>query len=392
MTNSITPLTLGIDIEEVYETFGEGLILFHMGLQAAQYEQGERQAQRVRDGMLDLGCPMDLVRRFEAAASRINRSGDSLPDGLSPDQYSLMVSATATDLSILMGDVRGHLPSPNAELYDLGVMLARLSLCLRFVTTAVHDDELVEYHRIYLQELARVVPILTGMIQTVRELPAFNELLPHEPLQGLSQLASHLTRWDGGSDGWSQAAHAYTERFLRSIGMALGQPVSPQPETKQTPLGTEDLKDQLRELRQRVYQLYLAGDFANAEKGQRLLIDDCRRTIGPWHEMTLGVRNDLALTLLSQGRGDVAADRAYDVADETERVLGGRHAATAREQVRTLYVLMATKDFEECARFYQSKLLWLAKADPRELDPPLRQTRQELVRLVGGDSEKESGE
>ena len=60
---------------------------------------------------------------------------------------------------------------------------------------------------------------------------------------------------------------------------------------------------QLRELRGRTYQLYLARDFANAEKGQRLLIDDCRRTIGPSHELTLAAQRSRPHPLVPGPRG-----------------------------------------------------------------------------------------
>jgi hypothetical protein len=291
-----------------------------------------------------------------------------------------------------MGEVRGHLAAGDAELYDLGIMLSRLSLCLRAVTVPIPDDPmLAQYRGTYLKELARVVPIVTGMVQTVQEHPVLGEDLPPGLRRSLPLLAAHLAGWDGGSDGWSRTALARTEEVLGSIGV-VGKVAPPRPDADRSPpAANEDMVRQLRELRYRVYQFYLARDFANAEKGQRLLIDDCRRTIGPWHELTLAVRNDLALTLLSQGRGDLAAERAYDVSDDAERVLGAREPATAREQVRTLFILMATKEFNECAGFYQSKLLWLVNANPSELDPQLLDTRQQLLGLIGGGPEMVAG-
>jgi hypothetical protein len=381
---------LGSDIEEVYNVFGEGFIFRHMGLEPEMYDQVERKAQRVRDAMLELGCPMELVQRFEQAASRINRSGEPLLGGVGPEEFRRVVAATARDLSSLMGEVRGRLGTGDAELYDLGVMLSRLSMCLRAVAISVQDSTmLAQYHETYLKELDRVVPIVTRMVQAVWDRKTLGDELEPELRRTLSILADHLTRWDGGSTSWSRTAFAHTEKVFSAVGALLGKASSPRPDADQRPpVVGEEMLGQLRELRRRVYQLYLARDFANAEKGQRLLIDDCRRTIGPSHELTLAVRNDLALTLLSQGRGNLAADWASDVADEAERFLGARDPATAREQVRTLSVLMCTKPFDECFAFYQPKLLWLVLASPSDLDPGLVEIRQELLGLIGGGPEE----
>jgi hypothetical protein len=390
MTRSTTPLSLGSDIEEVYDVFGEGFIFHHMGLESEMYERVERKAQRVRDAMLELDCPLGLLQRFEGAVSRINRSGDPLPGGFGPKDFRLMVATTERDLSVLMGEIRGHLGTGDAELYDLGVMLSRLSMSLRAVAWPFSDDPmLVQYHEIYLKELTRVVPIVTRMVQAVWDREGLGDDLEPELRRSLSALENHLAGWDGGSDGWSRTAFARTEEIFAAVGALLGKALPPRPDADQRPpVAGGEMLGQLRDLRGRIYQHYLARDFANAEQGQRLLIDDCRRTIGPSHELTLAVRNDLALTLLSQGRGDLAADRAYDVAEEAQRFLGARDPATAREQVRTLFVLMATKQFDECADFYQSKLLWLVQANPSELDPRLLEIRQELLGLVGGGKEK----
>ena len=195
---STRPLSLGSDIKEVYNVFGEGVIFRHMSLEPKMYEQVERKAQRVRDAMLDLGCPLELVQRFEVATSQINRSREPLPAGLGPEEFRLMVAATERDLSSLMGEVRGHLGTADAELYDLGVMLSRLSMCLRAVAMSVSDSPmLVQYHEIYRKELARVVPIVTRMVEAGWDRKGLGDELEPELRRSLSVLADHLTRWDG---------------------------------------------------------------------------------------------------------------------------------------------------------------------------------------------------
>jgi len=385
MTRSITPLVVGVDIEEVYMVFGEGLILAGIGLHPPLHEQVERKARRVRDGMLQLGCPVPLVRRFEAAASRIHRAGDPLPAGVDLPTFGQMVAETEREISRLMGEVRAHLAAGDGELYDVGVMLARLHLCLRVLTGGPTGDSptVLARRQLYLKELTRVVPIAAQMVAAVRGQPGLGEDLEPELQHGLAALADQLGRWDGGSDGWQRSAIARADDVFASMGvMETRSP--PSRETDGTGPGPkEEVLAHIRDLRYRLYQLFLSHDLANAEQGQRLLIEDCRRAIGPMHELTLAVRNDLALTLLFEGRGDLAADRAYDVADDAERALGARDQATAREQLRTLFVLMATKGFDESAQFYQSKLEWLANAEPSELDPQLRDTRQELLERIG---------
>ena len=375
-----TPLELGIDIEETFQIFGEGFIYTNMGLEEEAYELAERKAGRVRDAMLDLGCPTSMVQRFEAAASRIIRSGDPLPRG-GPKKLRRMVDETADELGRLMGEVRGVLLDEDGEVFDVGVMLARLSLCLRALSVPP-TPTLAEYRQLYQTELERVVPIIASMIETVRRRPSWNEVPGPELRRSVTELAGQLARWDGGSDEWCRTARVKTDEVFASFG-AVGKMMASTPDTEEaSPSTGEDVLTQLRELRVRVYQLVQARDLDNAEKGQRLLIEDCRRILGPFHELTLAVRNDLALTLLYQGRGDLAADWSYDVSTDAETALGERAPATAREAVRTLFILMATKGPEENLQFFR-KLDWLVQASPDSLDPELVATRQELLKLMG---------
>jgi hypothetical protein len=305
-----------------------------------------------------------------------------LPGG-GPEGFREVVEIAGRELGQIMSDVRNVLREENAESYDVGVMLSRLSLCLRAVTasTAGLSAAMLEYRQVYATELIRVVPIVAGMIETVRRRPSWNDLPAPEVRRTVTELAGKLARWDGGSDAWCQEARIKAEEVFASFG-AVEQTLIPTPDAGEPPVSTsEEIVAQLRELRSRLYQLFLARDLGNAEKGQMLLIEDCRRHVGPLHELTLAVRNDLALTLLYQGRGDIAADRAYDVSADAERAWGDRDPATAREEVRTLFILMATKEFDECLRFSQ-KLDWLAQANPDELDPDLAETRRELLKMT----------
>ena len=116
MNTAITPLVMGMDIEEVYMQFGEGLMIPTGGLAPRQYELVERKAQRVRDSMLDLGCGFPLVRRFEAAIAHLHRSGEPFPAGLDLRGFAAMVSATGREISAVMREVRAVSEGPAAVL------------------------------------------------------------------------------------------------------------------------------------------------------------------------------------------------------------------------------------------------------------------------------------
>jgi hypothetical protein len=386
MTRSERPLLLGIDIEEVYDVFGEGVMIAGPGLQPAHFEMVERKAQRVRDALVDLGIAAPLVGRFEASTAGLQRAGDPLPPGMDLQAFDLAVMRTGREISSLMGEIRDGLRDEDAETYDLGVMLSRLDLCLRIVTTSAQTPEAERYVAVYLEELTRVVPIVDEMVAAVLARAEPFERSDPELRRSLTAVLDLLDRWDGGSANWSMATKARVDDAFAVLGVT-GQapPLAASAEASDEAVtgSSTDLETQLEDLRERVYRLFLDGDLDNAERGQRLLIEDCRKTVGPAHPLTLAVRNDLALTLMVRGQGDLAADRALDVADEAEKVLGARHPVTAHEQVRTLFILMATKDLAECFEFSRSRLGWLEDADPRDLDPELRTVRDELFEVTG---------
>lgn len=391
MIQSRLPLYLGIEIEEVYMPFGESFMLEGPGLDPVKYESFERKAQRVREALLSIGVSKRLVRRFEDFTSRAHRSGDPLPDGMDFDSFFLMVMGTSRDLGGLMEDVRKELNETDATLYDLGIMLARFDLCLRALRLADsgldlgeggdYGEFLSKKHDIYQKELARVVPTLTNFVEDAMEQAQLPETLDRELLTSLAPFAEHLRRWEEGSTEWRRIATSHAYDIFTSLGFVT-QVNAPQVGARES---SESSNDQLlvaaQQSRSRHYERALEGDLDGAEEGQRRLIEETRHTFGPAHELTLNVRNDLALTFLLQGKGDLAADRAYDVVSDAERAHGPRSATTAYEQVRTLQILMATRNVDEVLDFYQSRLQWLADSDPDDLEIDLIETRSELLEL-----------
>jgi hypothetical protein len=126
-----------------------------------------------------------------------------------------------------------------------------------------------------------------------------------------------------------------------------------------------------------------ARDFVNAAGGQRLLLDECRLTIGADHKLMFNVRGDLCLSVLAQGRADLVVDLALDVADDARARFGARDVTTVEAEMVTLFILMCTRKFPEVSAFYRSKLQWLAATDPDALAPELRTLRLSLLNLTG---------
>ena len=88
--------------------------------------------------------------------------------------------------------------------------------------------------------------------------------------------------------------------------------------------------------------------------------------IGPTHPFALAVRADLCMTLLGLERPDLAVDLAYDLADAAERAHGSRHPVTAHTQLQALFVLMCTREFDECFEFSRSLIF---SCSPRPTQP-----------------------
>jgi hypothetical protein len=380
---------LGLDIEEVYVIFGEGLQLMLGGLSPSHYDQIEQKAQQVRDALLDFGCPVALVQRFEAVASRVYRAGD--PRAADPARLRDEDARTAHVLSDLMTQARGHLGADDATLYDLGVMLARLHLCLRVLTPSEGTEPLPEERDLFIAELRRVVPTVRDFLAAAEQAVA---RAGSEQLSArLRSLAGQIEAWDGGSERWCQAARTRLDRVFAAVGALPRSPIEPS-SAPDDELSPEEQEAQIEaqvdagvrafeETRQHAQQLFSANDFAAAEQVQRTLIEECRRRIGFNNPFTLSVRGDLSFTLVALEQGDLAADLVYDLADDAERTFGQRDPKTAATHVHVLFVLMLTRDFDESSQFLVSRLGWLYEADPATLNPELAEIQRDLFELTG---------
>jgi hypothetical protein len=367
---------LGLDIEEVYAIFGESIQLMMGGaLQPPHYDDVERKAQRVRDTLVELGSPFELVARFEAVTSKIYRAGD--PRAADLRRVRDESSEATRDLGALMHEVRHQLAPDDASLYDLGVMLARLHLCLR-VLVPPEGTPPIEMRDLYAKELARVVPVVQDFL--VASADAVARAASPEFEERARSLALEIQAWDGGSEHWCRGTRERLDRLFAAAGLL--------PRTQSPPRrGAEDVEAGVRafeEARAHAKELFESRDFAAAERAQRALIEECRRRIGFDNPFTLSVRADLSFTLLALGQAELAVQEAYAFAEDAEQAFGERDPNTARTQIHALFVLMCTRNFEECIAFRTSRLGWLDRADPASLDPELAEVRRELLELTSG--------
>ena len=147
---------------------------------------------------------------------------------------------TATELALVAVEtkpcrglirVRDQLASDDTHLYDAGVMLARLHLCLRVVTAPSAEETpwVLAQKELYAKELGRVVPIADGMMAAAVASPALMEALEPDVRVSLASLSGQLTRWDGGSARWCRAATSRANDVFASMG-AVARNLSSAPE------------------------------------------------------------------------------------------------------------------------------------------------------------------
>ena len=376
---------LGMDIEEVYIVFGEALQLSLGGLAPQHYDLIQEKARRVRGAMLRFGCRDQLVELFEALMATVRRAGD--PEVPGAEENNML----AQTLSTLMRAVWGYLGAEDAALYDLGIMLTRLHLCVRVLYPDDGGGPPGGLRGVYITELQRVVPQVRDFLAAADR--DVGDAAPKQLSARLRSLAGEIDRWDGGTEQWCRAARQRVDRVFAAVGVlprtppvASGAP----PVASAAPAGGRPRADDrrilaLQQAKERAGQLFAARDYPAAEETRRALIEECRGALGFTHPFTLAVRADLAATLMMMKRGALAADVALDLADDAEETLGPRDPGTVRLQIHALFVLMATRPpGEEGLEFFRSRLGWLYDAEPETLDPPFAELQRELFGVVRG--------
>jgi hypothetical protein len=213
---------LGLDIEEIYMVFAEGFQLAGGGVSSAQYEVIDRKVGRVHDLLLGYGCPADLVRRFDEAASMVQQA-DEGDANLDFEALAADTASARDELGNLMVEVRGHLAADDGRLYDIGVMLARLHLCVRILAS---EHAPANYREIYGSELERVFAIVSQFLEEA-EAEGVLDRLASEPFgRELQNFLPTLPPWDGGSSGWCEAVRERLDHLFGATGITAHDPTT----------------------------------------------------------------------------------------------------------------------------------------------------------------------
>ena len=104
------------------------------------------------------------------------------------------------------------------------------------------------------------------------------------------------------------------------------------------------------------------NDPAIVEREQQALVQDCARLLGSHAPLTLAVRGDLAMTVLSLGRVALAIDLVRDTADDAEAALGRppRYGAYGSDAS----LRCSPRSESDAVDVLRVKLGWLVQADP----------------------------
>jgi hypothetical protein len=220
-TSPLDAFLLGLDIEEIYMVFAEGFQLAGRGLGPAHYAVIERKVERVRELLLGFGCPASLIGRVGDAAFKVRRADDDA--NLDIDAFAAETFRARDELSDLMLDVRRHLASGDALLYDLGVMFARLHLCVRVLASGNAPRDL---RKLYGKELERVFPIVVQFIEEADAEGVLDRAATDPFERQLHSLPETLPPWDGGSSRWCEEVRERLDHLFGTAGITARDPAS----------------------------------------------------------------------------------------------------------------------------------------------------------------------
>ncbi|MFJ8691593.1 excinuclease ABC subunit UvrC [Streptomyces roseolilacinus] len=156
-------LWLGGDLERLYGLFAERQLAFvhaaaHHGLRPVE-PRVDGTVRWVRDELVRLGVPHRTVLAFEADMAHI--PAGPKPDAAAGEEHTRV----ARRMDALMYDVAGRLDGTDRALYDVGVALTRLVLCLRMVDGSGFPGEVGgRIRRLYRTELRRTTLLLGAFL------------------------------------------------------------------------------------------------------------------------------------------------------------------------------------------------------------------------------------
>lgn len=376
-------LWLGGDLERLYGLFAERQLAFvhaaaHHGLRPVE-PRVDGTVRWVRDELVRLGVPHRTVLAFEADTA-------SIPAGPRPDAaVGEEHTRVARRMDALMYDVAGRLDGTDRALYDVGVALTRLVLCLRMVDGPGLPGEVGRRIRgLYRTELRRTTLVLGAFLDRLAAVARETGTPDTDLLRELGLLGAVLER---GLDlpGARREAYRRIRRVHERAGLFPHVPLpgdGPGPEDSDGPDGPEDERDlagrpldatlaDLRGGRDRVFAaLRETGDARAAVTAIEELRTRYRLALGPHHRETLALHGTLAQALLAAGRRAEAVDLAFDTAATAAYHYGPRHPDTALVVSLLLPVPLHCGDPDALARFAADHVDWLVTGEgegPAEL-------------------------
>lgn len=123
---------LGVNLEEVYQIFGEHQQTRLGGVPTGRFEVAERKFQAIRSWLIDFDISDDIISAFMQIEPSVHRYQNG-PQKLSPREQTQINLQIGRALSSMMHVIRSKLPSPFGEQYDLGIFIARLCFCAHFI-------------------------------------------------------------------------------------------------------------------------------------------------------------------------------------------------------------------------------------------------------------------
>ncbi|MEU1466171.1 hypothetical protein ABZ467_37255 [Streptomyces sp. NPDC005727] len=386
-------LWLGSDLEGLYQLFAERQLWLAQAYAAEGLvlpSSHDETVHWVRSELVRLGLPFEAVNDFmdDMSHVRLGRKPD--------DSYWEAHTQVALRLDHLMNDVAARLDGVDRSMYDIGVALARLALCLRMVddTTPALPSELSWFRETYQAELGRSLVLLRTGLHRLWVLMLSAGLSDSVLGSELRRLGAVL---DGGLDQPEQRRQVYHQirRVHECAGMfhpyslsddgAVADP--PEPEDERDLMGRPRAQTvaELQAARDRAYATTPgAKDPREAVTTFRELRTRYRLSLGPHDLDTLMVSAALVPALLVAGDSTEAVDLALDTTGTAAHRYGDRHPHTAVISAQLLPVMLRCGDPGALDRFMDDRIMWLVTEEADGWDEVLLFARGLVLDCLGG--------
>ena len=209
---------LGLQLEELYSVFGEGLIRIFQYASKDYVDAFYNKFVLITESMREL----DLGNEFEAVDSFIRNEVSSIISSKWEDQPTIKAHfdaarAISTKLDVFMNNVAAKLNSVDKTRFDLGIFIARISLCCRVIKG--RDDK---KRALYVKELERIKENYLAIVQKGKESgvveAAFNAIIRSR----FESIATEMKNLDFQTPWVVAAIHTQIEPLLDDMGFSFG--------------------------------------------------------------------------------------------------------------------------------------------------------------------------